>query len=531
MRSSLPIDRPGAPGSPVNLAVLTVLLTVVVATAGPTRAQEDPAAQELAAVIEEGRQALVLPRFDQAEAAFRRASRLAPDDPAPRVWLARTWFMQRGGDLDQALAELDRALQRAPEDKAARYWKGRVLQRQGGRRQLDQARELYARLVDEDPLYEDAIWRLQQVHVDRGTLGEYVTERERAAEADPSDEVKTYRYAEALRQNGELGRAEALLRALRENRRDFAPDRVHYSLAICLYDQERWDEGTEEYLQALRLLRDEATARAMWEDAYLIANLEEARRFRAARAVEEYRDFLLGFWKKRDPTKTTLDNERIGVHYQRLATAWKSYRLGSSRTAFNDPDEEGRLNLPPTYDIDAPFNDMGLIYLRWGEADDFETFMEEGVPENMSWKYDANALHEEMIFHFEQSAFGGGWRFIPMPRPGAYALSRTSLNAHFGALQYGPDPQAEAMLRDQANRDLREGLTRDGYLPEITEEPLTVYTDFAVFNATAGLSRLEVYWGIPLLEAMSMAVVENEEMRFQISISLFTADYKEVYRN
>jgi tetratricopeptide (TPR) repeat protein len=511
---------------------------LVLPALAPPAAAQQPARplsareQEKAAAIEAGRQALVAPRFQEAEEAFQRAARLDPDDPLPRVWLARTIFLQRKGDLEKALAELDRALRSDRRDKGARYWKGRVLQRLGSGRNLNEARALFAGLVEEDPLYEDALWRLQQVHVERGSLADYLAERAEAARRTPNDPMTTYRYAEALRQSGELGRAEALLRALRESRRDFAPDRVDYSLALVLFDQQRWEEGTEAYLEAVRNLRDEATARAMWEDAYLIANLDQARRFRAARTVEDYREFLLGFWKSRDPTKTTLDNERIGVHYERLAVCWRSYRLGSSRRAFNDPDTEGRLNLPPTYDIEAPFNDMGLIYLRWGEPDDKAWYHAENVPENMSWKYDANSIHDAMTFHFEQNAFGGGWRFVPYPRPGEYALSRTSLDAKYGSLQHGPDQQAQNRLQADANRDLREGLTKDGFtIPEHKAEPLTVYTDWAVFRATPDLSRLEVYWGIPLLEAMSQAVVSAQEMRFDIGIALFDENYRQVYQN
>jgi len=163
--------------------------------------------------------------------------------------------------------------------------------------------------------------RPEFVHVALGELRDYVLERETAARNTTDDPVTLFRYADALRQYGELGRAESLLRGLRESRRDFAPGRVNYALALALFEQERWEEGTEYYLDAITFMESPAIAHAMWEDIYLIANLDELQRFRQAESVDAYREFLRGFWKRRDINKTDVENERIAVHYERLRNA------------------------------------------------------------------------------------------------------------------------------------------------------------------------------------------------------------------
>ena len=57
---------------------------------------------------------------------------------------------------------------------------------------------------------------------------------------------------------------------------------------------------------------------------------------------------MRGFWKKRDPTKTTLENERIAVHYERLADCWEHYVQPSRRRDLSVPNEDVcRMAEPP----------------------------------------------------------------------------------------------------------------------------------------------------------------------------------------
>ena len=513
--------------------VLALMVLPVIGSAPAPAYQGQGSEKEQA--IQEGRNALKIPSFETAREAFRRAARLDRNDPMPRVWLGRSYFLERPDPLDReanmerALREFDRALRIDSTFREARYWKSRVLMRLEGRGNLMEARQLLEALASEDPFYEDVIRRLQEVHVELGSFAYYLEERRTAAEADPGDPMATYRYAEALRQSGELGLAEVLLLKLRESRRDFLPGRVNFSLALVLFDREQYEEGTDYYLDAIAFMQNTVPARMMWEDAYLIAKLDEMRRFREAETVEDFRDFFRAFWKRRDPTKTTVDNERIGIHYERLRTAWKNYQMTGVRAAWNDPDRNKLLRIPPTYDLDAPFNDMGLVYLRHGEPDD-RAWTHEVDVDNMSWKYDAKGQRQEMILHFEKHKLGGGWRFVPTPGPGQYAISRTSLDAKYGALQYGMDQQAVFRLAQDANVDLREALTQDTHVPEFEVTPLTVFNDEATFKAAGGMSRYEAYWSIPLMELMSDAVVQQQAVDIGVSVSLFTRDYREVYR-
>lgn len=488
------------------------------------------------AAIEEGRNALMIPSFDAAREAFHRASRIDPDDPIPHIWLARCDFLQPPDRFDhesrliRALDELEDALRLDPDNREARYWKGRVLTRLGRARNWAEAKELYNGLVEEDPHYQDVMRRLLEAHVNHGTLPAYIAELENSARSNLDDPVLTYRYAEALRQSGSLGRAEAMLRGLQRRFLDFSPGWVNYSLALTMFEQEQYEVGTDFYLDAVTFMNNPSVAGAMWEDCYMIANLVEMSRYRRAETVEDFRDFFRAFWKSRDPTKSTVDNERIGVHYERLQVATRHYLLSGVRAPWNDPDKDGLLRFPPTYDVESPFNDMGIVYIRHGEPDDTAHFHDVPV-ENMSWKYEAKGQRPEMIVHFEQHSLGGGWRFVAAPGPGEYALSRTSLDPKFGALVRGADIQSLSWLLADANNDLQEALTQDTYVPEIDAIPLTVFNDEASFKSVEGRSRYEAYWAIPVGELLSPAVLERGEALINVNITLFTMDFREVYKN
>ena len=511
-------------------AALIVSFTVLVPAPVPAQGQSatsDPAAE----AIVEGRRLLVTPYYDRARAAFERAARLAPDEAAPRVWLGRSYFQEGRKQEDRALQAFDEALELDPADREARYWKARTLQRRDESGDMEEAQRLYQGLLEQQPTYRDVIRRIQETHVELGTLPEYAARMEETARSGSADPLKTYRWAEALRQLGETARAEALLKGLRESARDFLPGRVNYSIAMALFEEERWEEGSSYYLDAIRYMTDETVAHTMWEDIVFIARPVEMQRYRGARTVEEYRDLLTGFWKSRDPDRTDAENERIGVHYERLKDAWANYQLPGIRAAWNDPDSRGRLRRPPTYDVDAPFDDRGLVYLRWGEPDE-TAFDQDASVDNMSWMYTEKGVRPEMIFHFERHELGGGWRFVPMPRA-EYALSRTSMDPDFGALRRGMDPQLETQFSAKANQDILEGLTQDGYIPDYVEtyEPLDVFVDWASFKGSEDRTRQEIYWGIPLIALMNEQAARELATEVRVDLSVFKPDFSsEVYK-
>jgi hypothetical protein len=136
-----------------------------------------------------------------------------------------------------------------------------------------------------------------------------------------------------------------------------------------------------------------------------------------------------------------------------------------------------------------------------------------------------------MIFLFAQHALGGGWRFIPAPLSPVHAEALVNLDPKFGMFLYGGDQQRVSLMVQDANQDLRVGLTRSGHIPEIESEPLTVYNDEAAFKAAGGLTRYETYWAFPPAELVTPQTLDAGEAVVTVNLSLFTPEFREVYRN
>ncbi len=82
----------------------------------------------------------------------------------------------------------------------------------------------------------------------------------------------------------------------------------------------------------------------------------------------EKMQFISSFWQRRDPTRSTLSNERLFEHYQRLSIARKNYGNSSHRT----------------------YDHRGSIFVRYGEADEIfnETQMSTSSARTQSQTFD-----------------------------------------------------------------------------------------------------------------------------------------------
>jgi len=95
--------------------------------------------------------------------------------------------------------------------------------------------------------------------------------------------------------------------------------------------------------------------------AYIITN-EERAEFRSLQTRDEYERFIEQFWKRRDPTPGTEENEFKEEHYRRIAYA---------NEHFEDPN-----GLPGWK------TDRGRIYITYGPPDEIQSH-----PESEQWNY------------------------------------------------------------------------------------------------------------------------------------------------
>jgi GWxTD domain-containing protein len=88
------------------------------------------------------------------------------------------------------------------------------------------------------------------------------------------------------------------------------------------------------------------------EDMTYILTEDEMTEFKSLSTGDQEK-FLIGFWKKIDPTPATADNEAMKEHYRRVGYADEHYGTAGVRGAMAD---------------------RGRIYIKYGPADDVQSF-------------------------------------------------------------------------------------------------------------------------------------------------------------
>ena len=137
-------------------------------------------------------------------------------------------------------------------------------------------------------------------------------------------------------------------------------------------------EATHFYYEGILRLRDVKT----WNDIYAelrdIMKPEERKEFKNL-SVESKGKFIYKFWRAKDPTPTTEENESFIEHFQRVQYARQHF-----------PDV-----IPPYYD------DRGKIYVKYGPPDAryVSRLYGNGIKSNESWSYE-KSIGKGVTFDF-----------------------------------------------------------------------------------------------------------------------------------
>jgi GWxTD domain-containing protein len=264
-------------------------------------------------------------------------------------------------------------------------------------------------------------------------------------------------------------------------------------------------EATARFYTALQYpLSDSLLDRLYWDLRDLMTPEEEETWQR----TPTKNTFLARFWRRRDPTPATPENERLAEHFQRLAEARQRY----SSTV--DP---------------RGYDDRGMILVRYGPPDD--VYLDPGgdvtLP-NESWVYHRLG---EVTFDFVE--FGGRYRLEPDLRRAIVEEATTSrrlwqltklfddrshlsityqrAKAELEALAQNPElQQLPTALRHRFNQVLdsyadqieqqRRQLPQSASSFKVDATPLFYTVAAATFRGENGKTRLEIYYGLPLSE-------------------------------
>ncbi len=160
--------------------------------------------------------------FEMAISEYRRAAALEPQRPGIHFRLGRVQ-LARGGDnaASEAVREFQQELRIDPTNTRAAYEIGEILRRTG---QVEQAREYLAKVVEQQPDFEDGQIGYARALVESRQPAKARPHLEAAVKLNPDNEVSHYQLALVC---GALGDKAAQQRELAEFRRAHAIKRAH----------------------------------------------------------------------------------------------------------------------------------------------------------------------------------------------------------------------------------------------------------------------------------------------------------------
>jgi tetratricopeptide (TPR) repeat protein len=150
--------------------------------------------------------------YDKAVETLSEASDLAPDDPAPHMFLGRL----RSVDASQSplyAEKLGRFAERQPDNPRANYYYALSLWKQragpNGSNNLSLVESLLEKATRLDPTFALAHLQLGAVYAENGDLPSAIAAYLKAAQADPTLEEPHYRLAQAYKRTGQSEKAKA----------------------------------------------------------------------------------------------------------------------------------------------------------------------------------------------------------------------------------------------------------------------------------------------------------------------------------
>ncbi|RQW07724.1 GWxTD domain-containing protein, partial [candidate division KSB1 bacterium] len=277
--------------------------------------------------------------------------------------------------------------------------------------------------------------------------------------------------AEALFRLNDVQKSKALLDSLRSF--IYKDTKTHFYLldAKVCFELFQDDAGLASYWKAVSAVTDSLDRRHFLHDLCYIMTSEEYANFSAPGDFQRY---LALFWRRRDPDLATPANERIAEHYRRVHYARRNFRryvpdrynetllerdhYHAGAMDPNSPDRTATLRnagsgawikhgvevkvgddfintlLSDAIYANRDLDDMGLIYVRHGEWDDWETATidQYNVLQNRTVQYFQRGTRPEMLFHFVKGGDIRGWCIESLPH---YYINRGRFDPRYARIE------------------------------------------------------------------------------------------------
>ena len=331
-----------------------------------------------------------------------------------------------------------------------------------------------------------------------------------------------YYLGELYRIHGLFGKADSIFHAILVHNTNFPLQPVYLSL-VKIYVQKNEPEKAEAaYWQAVNKIFTRLEADLLLEDFMYIVHDDEYNILKDDKYLMMLPNVMKAYWLKRDPTPAAPYNQRLIAHYQRLLFAEKEYYYDGFRHEWYKDASSREFRFPAWYFENDKFNDMGLIYIRFGEPDerafaiarDLELEMIDSrnqLPSNMSWLYLETTTSLRMIFHF----------YIPRDAPPGYWSMVTAFNQKdITAGMAGWDNSPLEVYVLNRVREVEHAMKNDRHTWPKETENLELHHIILRFRNTDTQDLFQLSYAVPLSN-LSYMNVKTDSVSFESGIVIF----------
>jgi len=291
----------------------------------------------------------------------------------------------------------------------------------------------------------------------------------------------------------------------------------------------------EAYFSAARDM-DDALAEEVFKDLRDLTTSDQRRQFQLTPTGRKG-IWLISFWGRKDPTPTTVKNERLVEHYRRIEVA---------RDKYYSP-------LRPGYD------ERGRIYIKHGEPDQKISLSGNwAVRENESWLYSKNRSNP-LIYHFvernnyyrmayrlEEALIPDLQSEIDMGGRNIEELFRSRGEIHpkydqlaneihnfRGDIEYARRTTLLDLFHDEemlTERGFTEGETTETFEYEFEEDPMNFYYYPAALKGADSLTALGIYFALPTDQVKVPDPFGTVEIPVELEVVLYDSWWQEAAR-
>ncbi|MEJ2614561.1 MAG: GWxTD domain-containing protein [Ignavibacteriaceae bacterium] len=330
-----------------------------------------------------------------------------------------------------------------------------------------------------------------------------------------------YFLGEFYRREGLPGKAETIFNELISKYTNMPLTPVYLSLVRLYVQENKYKKADSTYWKAVNTITNRAESKLLLYDFEYIINAREYKILYSPLSINKMKKVMKVFWMERNPLPSMSYNMRLIQHYRRLIYAEKNFRYDGLRLKIYNSDKQELIKHPPWYYLNDKFNDMGVIYIRFGEPDDIIAITEEGLVSRRAWLYEANNQHPRMIFYFkiDRNSPPNYWTLVPILLSGEYLKDLQIWDARFHEIEI-QHPYTWYKYEDEGVKTAEKGLTIDSFTWPKEIKPLNARFTINQFRKDKLSNIFSLDYALPVNELTGESD-HRESIPLKVEISIF----------